>query len=99
MRWQVWVAIEVFSVATEISSSVSRMWVLCRDRIWSWQGVLGSRSWFLSVMTMSRQRFPCRDRDSHDKRLGLRRSLVKAKGFHVGTKICSVAIGFHRVMS
>ena len=39
-RWQVWVATEVFSIATEKSSvatklygSVSRQWVLCRDRI------------------------------------------------------------------
>ena len=53
-RWQVWVATEVFSVATEVfsvvtelSSSMSRPWVLCRARIWSWQGVPGSRSWLL----------------------------------------------------
>ena len=47
---------------------------------------------------MSRQRFPCRDRDGHDKRSGLRRSLVKAKRFCVATEICSVAIGFHGVV-
>ena len=41
-----------------------------------------------SVTTMSRQRFSCRDRDSHDKRSGLRWSLVKAKRFRVTT-------GFH----
>ena len=28
-------------------------WVLCHDRIWSWQGVLGSRPWLLPVVTMS----------------------------------------------
>ena len=34
----------------------------------------------------------CRDRDSHDKRSGLRESLVKAKRFRVVT-------GFHGVVS
>ena len=48
---------------------------------------------------MSRQRFPCRDRDSHDKKSGLRRSLVKAKRFRVMTEICSVATRFHGVVS
>ena len=47
---------------------------------------------------MSQQRFPCRNRDGHDKRSGLRRSLVKAKRFHVVTKICSVATRFHGVV-
>ena len=46
-----------------------------------------------------RQRFPYRDRDGHDKRLGLRWSLVKAKRFHVATEICSVATRFNRVVS
>ena len=50
-------------------------------------------------MTMSQQRFPYRDRDGHDKRSGLRRSFGKAKRFHVMTEICSVAIGFHGVVS
>ena len=43
-------------VTTELSSYVSRQWVLCRDRIWSGQGVPGSRPCFLSVVTMSRPR-------------------------------------------
>ena len=43
-----------------------------------------------SVMTMSRKRFLCRDRDCHDKRSGvapfmLQQSLVRAKGFYVAT--------------
>ena len=33
-RWQVWVATEVFFVTTELSSFVSRQWVLCCKRIW-----------------------------------------------------------------
>ena len=48
---------------------------------------------------MSQQRFPCHDRDGHDKRSRLRWSLVKAKRSHVATKICSVATRFHSVMS
>ena len=47
---------------------------------------------------MSRHRFPCRDRDGHDKRSGLRRNLVKTKRFHVVTEICSVATRFHGVV-
>ena len=35
--------------------------------------------------SMSQQKFPCRDQDGQDKRSGLRRSLVKAKRFHVAT--------------
>ena len=53
----------------------------------------------LCVVTMSRQRFPCRDRDSRDKRSGLRRNLVKTKRFHVAIGICSVVTGFHGVVS
>ena len=98
-RWQVWVATEVFSIATEVSGSVERQWVLCHDRIWSWQGVPRSRPWLLSVVTMSRQRFPCRDRDNHNERSKLRRSLVKAKRFHVAIENCIVVTGFHGVMS
>ena len=48
---------------------------------------------------MSWQRFPYRDQGGHDKRSGLRRSLVKSKRFCVETEICSVAIGFHGVVS
>ena len=50
-------------------------------------------------MTMSGQRFPCRDRDNQDKRSGLRRSLVKAKRFHVVIEIYSAVTGFHGVVS
>ena len=42
-HWHVWVAIEVFSVVTKLSCSVSRQRVLCNDRIWSWQGDPGLR--------------------------------------------------------
>ena len=42
---------------------------------------------------MSRQRFPCCDRDGHDKRSRLRLSLVKARRFHATTKNFSVVIG------
>ena len=62
-------------------------------------GVPRSRPWLLLVVTMSRQRFPFRDRDSHDKRSRLRRSSVKAKRSHVVIEICSVATGFHGVVS
>ena len=87
--------IGVFSVLTELVGSVSRQRVLCHDKIWPWQGVPRSRPCLLSVVTMSQQRFPCHDRDGHDrdshdrdghdKRSRLRRSLVKAKRFHVAT--------------
>ena len=60
-HFQVW-------VAAESSGSMSRQWVLCRDKIWSWQGFLSRNrsfpghdivffSWF-SITTgnsMSRQ--------------------------------------------
>ena len=39
------------------------------------------------VVTMSRQRFPCCDRDGHDKRSRLQQSLVKAKRFHVAIEV------------
>ena len=42
---------------------------------------------------------PLCDRDGHEKRSGLRRSLAKAKRFHVATDICSIIIGFHGVVS
>ena len=45
------------------------------------------------------QRFPYHDRDGHEKRSGLRRSLVKAKRFHVATEIYNVAIGVLKVVS
>ena len=48
---------------------------------------------------MSRQRFPCCNRDGHDKRSGLQRSLVRAMRFDVAIKICCVATGFHGVVS
>ena len=59
---------------------------------------------------MSRQRFPYRDRDGHDKRLGVatglaldrdfmsRQSLIQAKGFHVTTENFCVAAKFPRVV-
>ena len=64
------------------------------------RGPHGVAAMFLfSVVTMSRQRFPCRDGDDHNKRAGLRRSLVKAKRFPVATEIYSVVIEFHGVVS
>ena len=38
-------------------------------------------------MTMSRQRFPCRDRDSHDERSELRQGLVRLRDFRSRQKI------------
>ena len=51
----------------------------------------GRNNVLFSIMIMSRQRFPCHDRDNHEKRSRLRRSLVKAKRFRVTIEICSVA--------
>ena len=80
--------------------SVSQQGSLCHDMVLRLQVVDGSRQESPqcrnrgphSVTTMSRQRFSYRDRDSHDKRSGLRWSLVKAKRFRVTT-------GFHGVVS
>ena len=64
-----------------------------------------------SIVTMSRQRFPCRDRDGHDKRSCVaigwaldidfmsQQSLVKAKGFHVMTENFYAKTEFPRVVS
>ena len=83
--------IGVFLVTTELFSSG---FFYC-DR-----GPHGVAAMFLfSVVTMSRQRFPCRDGDDHNKRAGLRRSFVKAKRFPAATEIYNVAIGFDGVVS
>ena len=99
MLLSVWVATRVFLVMTEFFGSVLRQWVLCRDMIWYWYGVPGLGPCLLSVEIMLLQRFPYHDRDGHNKRSGLRRSLVKAKRFHVATEIYNVATRVHEVMS
>ena len=89
-----------FPSCDRASGSVSQHGSLCRDMVLRLQVVAGSRQGSPqchnrgphSVTTMSRQRFSCRDRDNHDKRSGLRKSLVKAKIFRVVT-------GFHGVVS
>ena len=74
----VWVAIEIFRLAIELLA-------LCRDMVLRLQAVAGSQQgspWcrdnvLFSVVTMSRYRFPCRDRDGHDKRSELQRSRTR----------------------
>ena len=39
-----------------------------------------------SAMTMSRQMFPCCDRDGHDKRSGVATEVSLGQGFYVVTK-------------
>ena len=72
-------------------NSVVFILILCRDR--------GPPCVAMVFCFLSRQRSLCRNPDGHDKRSRLRRSLVKAKRFHVTIEICSVETGFHGVMS
>ena len=44
-----------------------------------------------SVVTMSRQRFPCRDQDGRGKRSRLRQELSQGQEFYVATKYYYVA--------
>ena len=50
---------------------------LCRDMVLKLQAV----AWSRHSIFMSRQRFPCRDRDGHDKRSGIVTGLALGRDF------------------
>ena len=95
---QVWVSLrsrQEFLATTEFLVLCCDRGSLCRGMVLRLQAVARLRhSLSMSQQcfaSLSRQRFPCRDRDGHDKRSGvalfmLRQSLVKAKGFYVVTR-------------
>ena len=46
-----WVATKAFSIATEICQPCAKTKIQCRDRVWGWDKVFGSRQWSPCVAT------------------------------------------------